>query len=122
MRRRGLSLVELVVCVALLGLVVGFVVNLIPAGTLGLQRATDVSAATAYGLETDDSATQTPLPANAPMQVDVDRIVHLGNSDFHLVRSWYPTDSGQMFDVVVTLQGPRGAPVTLGMRVPAKTR
>jgi prepilin-type N-terminal cleavage/methylation domain-containing protein len=118
-RNQGVTLVELVVCVALLGLVVGFVVNLLPTGTLGLQRASDVSAATAYGVEVVDNATQNPLNPYQQSLVDIDRTVQVGPTDFHVTRTWYPAEGGTMYDVVVTMQGPRGTPVTVGTRVAA---
>ena len=50
MRRRGVSLAEMVVAISLLGLVIVFVLTLVPSSVVTLRRADALQSATAYGL------------------------------------------------------------------------
>jgi hypothetical protein len=114
------------VCLALLGLVVTFVLNLLPSSALGLQKAADVEAAAGYATQVLDdarlhaSAIVNVTPAPSPTFVDVNTNVHVDRSDFHVTRTWMQVTSDPtptLWDVSVRVQEPHGHSLTVTTRV-----
>jgi prepilin-type N-terminal cleavage/methylation domain-containing protein len=117
--RRGVSLLEVTVAAALMGIVLLAVVELLPSSTLSLQHAEDLEAATAYGLYMlDDARTYPEHLLTAP---DVELDVTVARSSWHVVR--HAVDGGNgLADVVVTLSARHRPPITLGTRVSVDAR
>ncbi|MEW6281564.1 MAG: type II secretion system protein [Candidatus Eremiobacterota bacterium] len=112
MRHRGLSLLETVVAIGLVGLMIPFVLNLIPSGTLALKRAETLEVATAYGWKLIEEARRLPTVQGK----DVDRDVKVGGTGFHVTREFFPVGDN-LRDVVVTMRPSRGEPVRLATRM-----
>ncbi len=100
--KRGMSLLEMVVCIGLLALVIPFVLNLIPSGSLALHKAEEVQAATATAALLIEEAGEGDL--------DEER------GEFHVRRAIYQVDD-RLSDVVVEVTPRRGAPVRLATRI-----
>jgi hypothetical protein len=109
--RKGLSLLELVVCFGLLALVIPFVLNLVPSGTLALRKAEVVQEASAYGLVLIDEARNSPA-----MGLDLDTTRTVGRTEFRIRREIYQVDD-RLRDVVVELTPRRGQTMRLATRM-----
>ena len=109
--RKGMSLLELVVCIGLLALVIPFVLNLIPSGTLALRKAEEVQEASAYGVILIDQARSSPA-----LGLDLDENRRVGRSEYHVRREIYQVDD-RLRDVVVELTPRRGQPMRLATRM-----
>ncbi len=98
--RRGVSLLEVVVAVALLAIGIVFVLSLLPSSVLTLKRAEDMQAATAYGMEVlHDAELRVPSIAGR----DRDLHFEINGTSFHVTRDVLPVDA-LLTDVVVTVK------------------
>ncbi|MEW6278780.1 MAG: hypothetical protein AB1758_09175 [Candidatus Eremiobacterota bacterium] len=112
MRRRGLSLMELVVALGLLALTFPMLLNLLPASQLARRKAENLQSATSLALEWLEDARVNP-PAGPGL--DRDLTVRLNGTRYQARREVVEV-SPEAFDVVVTLEGP-GEPVRLATRI-----
>jgi hypothetical protein len=104
-------LLELVVCVALLALVIPFVLNLVPSGTLALKKSEQVQEASCYAFKLIEEARNSPA-----MGLDLDTTVRLGTTDYAVRREIFQVDS-RLRDVVVEMKPGRGQPIRLATRM-----
>lgn len=113
-RARGLSLVEIVLALAVLGLCFMFAASLIPTGIITLQRGQDMQAATGYAQELMEDVRQTPASkAGRDRELDVP----IGSTTYHATRDIVKLN-GQMIDVVVTVSWRKDVPpVVLATRL-----
>ncbi len=109
--KKGLSLLELVVAFGLLALVLPFVLNLIPSGTLAMKKAEEIQEASAYGWKLIEEAR-----ASTALGVDLNTQVTLGTTQYQVVREIYQVDD-RLRDVVVELRPRRGEPQRLAARM-----
>lgn len=113
--RRGLSLLELIIAVALLAIAVLFIVSIIPSGVLGLKKAEDLQTASAYGMELIETVRMHP-PA-APDRRSF--ALTLNSTNFDFVREIYAVED-DLFDVVVVVTGnPDNPPYRIATRIHA---
>jgi prepilin-type N-terminal cleavage/methylation domain-containing protein len=113
--RRGLTLVEVIVSLAILAMGLLFVLSLIPSSVLSLKKAEDLQAASAYGMELLEMVRLQPPSAEERQAFDVD----FNHTSFHFVREIYSVEEG-LFDVVVVAQGREDTPpLRLATRVHA---
>lgn len=113
--KRGLSLLEVVVALALIALVLPFLLNLVPSSALALKRSEDVNAASAYAAKLLEEVRADPSPTPGV----VTSTVRLNNTDFRIVREIYAVDrQPSLHDVVVSVHGPaRFAPIRVATRI-----
>jgi type II secretory pathway pseudopilin PulG len=109
---RGVSLAELSVSVALLGLLIMFVITLLPSSVVTLRRADAMQSATAYAVDMIEQARTNPA-----LGVGTAFLLDLEGGHFQVVRTVTPADAG-LQDVVVTLRDTHGHVVTIGTRMP----
>jgi hypothetical protein len=112
MRRRALSLIEIVVGLALLVLVLPLALNLIPSSMMVQRRAADTEAAVGVGMGwLEETRSETPLNTTT-YSLDIPA----GQTNFQGTRAIYSLDAYSC-DVVILLQPPRGEPIQLAERI-----
>lgn len=107
MRVRGASLIEIVVALGLAALLLPLVMNLLPTSALALQRAEDLQAATGLAMRAMDEFRDDFQEREETLVVN--------GSKFEVTREKFEIRP-RTWDLVVTVQGPRGAPVVLATR------
>ena len=113
MRRRGLTLMEMVVCLCLVVLIMPLAFNLIPGGLYAQSRAEDLEAASAYAGGWVEEAIHTPPAPGTESQN-----VTLGRLRYHATRQTMTVDGfPELLDVVVTLTAGRGQPIVIASRI-----
>lgn len=116
--RTAMSILEVAVAGTLIAVTLLALVELLPSSIVGVQRAQDLEAATAYGayMLEDARLNSSTLLNASPLTVDVT----LGPTAFHVVRASSAVavpSGGQLINVVVTMSGPRSLTVVMGTRV-----
>lgn len=100
-RRRGFTLIEVILAVALVGAGLLVLVSLLPSGVLSLKKAEDLQTATAYGVEVMEASrrglAQTPHLA--------DFTVTMNATEFHVTRLSQAVagGGGRLYDVCVNV-------------------
>ncbi len=119
--RRAFTLMEIVVCIALIAISVLIILGLIPMGAVSLQKAQDVQAATLYGTELLEDGARPDYVPPSPDRVDRDFEVTLNHTTYHVQRAIYACDAShppRLYDVVVTVAwSAQPQPVSLRTRV-----
>jgi type II secretory pathway pseudopilin PulG len=104
--RKGLTLVEIIVAIAVFAASILIIVSIIPTGVLSLRKAGDYQSATAYGMSLiEEIKSARPDYADYPV-TDLDMGKSLNNSDFQFQRDIYAIDAQiphRLFDVIVTV-------------------
>lgn len=113
MKRRGLSLLEVVIALALVALGVVFVLGIIPTGVLSVKRSEDMEAATSYGMEVIENARH-----KLPPEAETDTYVTFNKTDFHVQRAIYSVDD-YTTDIVVVVRWSEESP---GIRLATRVR
>lgn len=108
MRRRGFSLLEVVVALALAALVLPLVLDLLPTSALALKRAEDLQAATGLATRALDEMRADPEPGQAR--------VELNDTRFLVVREVFEIRPG-ILDLVVRVIDERKHEVRLATRI-----
>lgn len=107
-RRPGMSLTETVVALGLAALLLPLMLELLPSSALMIQRAEDVQTATGIALEELQALRASPESGEA--------VVVRNDTRFAVTRTVHLLEEG-VWDLVVQVQGPRGAPVTVATRM-----
>jgi prepilin-type N-terminal cleavage/methylation domain-containing protein len=94
--RRGLSILEVVVAMALLALGFLFVLGIVPTGVTSIKRSEDIEAATAYGMELMEDARHSLPPATAH-----EYVLTMNQTEFHFRRELVRVND-DLTDIVVT--------------------
>lgn len=108
MRRRGFSLLEVVVALALAALVLPLVLDLLPTSALALKRAEDLQAATGLATRALDEMRADPKPGQARVEINDTR--------FTVVREVFEVRPG-ITDLVVRVIDERKHEVRLATRI-----
>ncbi|NDD28545.1 MAG: hypothetical protein EB084_09810 [Proteobacteria bacterium] len=111
-QRRGVSVLEVVIALALLAVGVLLVLGIVPTGISSMRRAEDISSAVAYGNDVIEHCR-----AKLPPAGETEWTVTLNSTDFHVKREVVPVTRA-LTDVVITLQwSDRTPPRVLATRI-----
>lgn len=114
-KAQGWTLLESIIGLAILGIILPIMCNLLPYAFFAQKRAEDLEAASAYAAGWIQEAIYQPAPAAG---VDRDRRVTLGAHVYRAVREFYDVSgNSELLDVVVTLTSTRGHRASLATRV-----
>ena len=111
--KRAFSLLEVVVAIALLGILLPMAFNLIPTGLVAQRRGEELQLATAFAAGWINEAVAKP-PATPGK--DRDQLVQLGRQQFRATREFFKV-SDRLMDVEVVLAPPRGRTIRLATRI-----
>lgn len=112
MRRRGLSLIEVIVAAGLFALAVPLLLNLLPTSFLSLRRSETIQTATSLALYRLDE-----VPFLPPREgVDLDESIAVKDRVYRLVREFYRVDRVR-WDVVIVCTTEELPPCRLATRV-----
>lgn len=112
MKRRGGSLLEVVLAVGLLSLTIPLLLNLIPTGLNSLRHADQLTVATSLASYRVDQAAR--LPPDTPLALREQ--IQVGRVTYTLVRAAYAVDP-ELTDVDVAVWADGMHPVTLTTRL-----
>lgn len=116
-QRRGVSVLEVVIALALLAVGVMFILAIVPTGLSALKRSEDIQAAVAYGNDIIER-TRTSLPPEGSITYKVT----MNGTDFEMTRQVFRVN-GRCTDVVVTARwSPTIPPRVLATRVNGQPR
>jgi uncharacterized protein (TIGR02598 family) len=113
--RRGLTLVEILMAIGILAMGILFVVSIIPSSVLSLQKAEDMQAAAAYGMELIEAARMEPPDTEETREF----IVTINRTELRFERRVISVEEDLFDIVVVATMHPDKPPLRLATRVNA---
>lgn len=111
-RRRGMTLLEVVIALALIALGIVFVLGILPTSVLSVKRSEDMEAATAYGVEVVEDARR-----QLPETLSQTFVKTLNQTEFTVTRDIYVVDQATSDIVVVASWSPDRPGIRLATRV-----